>query len=99
MKPIQDGHTLIIPKYHHDYLFDMDNDKYSDFMNYSKSIAEKLKDKLSCKRVCVIVEGYAVPHTHIHLIPTNTDQDLKKEARLRSMNQEDFEKVKNKLLS
>ena len=99
INPIQDGHTLIIPKYHQDYIFEMEDDKYLDLMNYAKKIAEKIKEKLSCKRVCVLVEGYAVPHVHIHLVPTNTDEDLKKEDRSRKVSQEDFLKIKNKLLS
>ncbi|MDI9355296.1 MAG: HIT domain-containing protein [Cyanobium sp. MAG06] len=97
--PIQLGHTLVIPKYHQDYLFDMNNDKYIELMKYSKLIAQRLKDKLSCQRVCVIVEGYAVAHSHIHLIPTNTDKDLEKEHRLRDVSKEDMLLIKNKLLS
>jgi histidine triad (HIT) family protein len=84
IQPIQDGHTLVIPKKCTDYIFDMNDQDYTSLMLASKEVAKLLKEKLSCKRVCVIVEGYAVAHTHVHLIPTNSDQDLKKENRKRS---------------
>ena len=97
--PIQLGHILVIPKIHNDYIFDLNDNQYINLMNNAKWIATKLKDKLSCNRVCVIVEGYAVAHTHIHLIPTNTDKDLEKEHRLRDVSQEEMDFVKNKLLN
>lgn len=83
VNPIQDGHTLVIPKKVSDYIFDMDSDEYVDLMLASREVAKLLKQKLDCNRVCIIVEGYAVPHTHVHLIPTNSDADLKKENRKR----------------
>lgn len=89
IQPIQDGHTLVIPKKCTDYIFDMNDEDYIDLMLASKEVAKLLKEKLSCKRVCVIVEGYAVPHTHVHLIPTNSDADLKKENRKRDIDEND----------
>lgn len=94
INPIQDGHTLVIPKFKNetkehntqntlgdniiDYIFDMNDQDYTDLMLASKEVAKLLKQKLDCKRVCIIVEGYAVPHTHVHLIPTNSEDDLKR---------------------
>ncbi len=78
INPIQDGHTLVIPKKYIDYIFDMNDEDYIDLMLASREVAKLLKSKLECKRVCVIVEGYAVPHAHVHLIPTNSDADLKR---------------------
>ena len=89
VKPIQDGHTLVIPKKCTDYIFDMNDEEYIDLMLAGKKVAKLLKEKLGCKRVCVIVEGYAVPHTHVHLIPTNSDEDLKKENRKRDIDEND----------
>lgn len=89
VKPIQDGHTLVIPKKCTDYIFDMNDKEYIDLMLASREVAKLLKEKLSCKRVCVIVEGYAVPHTHVHLIPTNSEEDLKKENRKRDIDEND----------
>lgn len=97
MNPIQEGHTLVIPKKQIDYIFDMDSDDYINLMLAAKEVAKILKEKLKCKRVCVMVEGYAVPHAHIHLIPTNSENDLKKEDRLRQVSVDYFEKVLERL--
>ena len=97
MCPIQEGHTLVMPKKQIDYIFDMESDDYINLMLAAKEVAKILKDKLKCKRVCVMVEGYAVPHAHIHLIPTNSENDLKKEDRLKEVTTDYFEKVLKRL--
>lgn len=76
INPVQRGHTLVVPKKEVDYLFDLDEETYGHLMRASKIVAEMLKEKLSCARVCVVVEGYEVPHAHVKLIPTNTAKDL-----------------------
>jgi histidine triad (HIT) family protein len=78
INPMQKGHTLVIPKQEVDYLFDLGEALFDKVMHRTRYIAQVIKAKTDCERVCVIVEGYAVPHAHIHLIPTNTPDDLDK---------------------
>jgi histidine triad (HIT) family protein len=78
INPMQKGHTLIIPKQEIDYLFDLDEMIFDKVMHRTRYVAQVIKAKTGCRRVCVIVEGYAVPHAHIHLIPTNDPDDLDK---------------------
>ena len=77
INPIQKGHTLVVPRKEVDYLFDLDPETYSKVMESTQYVAQILKVKLNCKRVCVIVEGYEIPHAHIKLIPTNEASDLR----------------------
>jgi histidine triad (HIT) family protein len=69
--PIAPGHTLVIPKKHTEYIFDLENKGYSDLMLASKNIAKTLKEKLHPKRVGILVEGFGVNHVHVHLVPIN----------------------------
>jgi len=69
--PIAPGHTLVIPKKHTSYIFDLKDEEYSDLMLVSKNIAKILKEKLSPRRVAVLVEGFGVDHVHVHLVPIN----------------------------
>ena len=45
MSPIKPGHTLVIPKEHSDYAFDMNDENYSALLLASKKVAELLKEK------------------------------------------------------
>lgn len=74
--PIQIGHTLVIPKQETDYLFDLDPAVYARLMAACRTVAEGLKRGLDCRRVCVIVAGFEVPHVHVHLIPANGPEDF-----------------------
>lgn len=76
INPWVEGHTLVIPKVEHDYLFDMDDNAYTALHLAAKKVAGLLKEKLGCARVCVTVIGYEVPHVHIHLLPTNQMSDF-----------------------
>lgn len=67
--PIRSGHTLVIPKKHTDYLFDIEDKEYLDLMLASKKVSKLLKTKLNPVRVGVLVEGFGVAHAHVHLIP------------------------------
>lgn len=70
--PVAPGHTLVIPKQEIDYLFDIDEPKYLRMMVACRTISAGLKKATGCKRVCVAVLGFEVPHAHVHLIPTDT---------------------------
>lgn len=76
INPLQEGHTLVIPKEEQDYLFDYDDATIADIMVFAKQIAKALKASIDCKRVAVAVLGMEVPHAHIHLVPINTEKDI-----------------------
>ena len=76
VNPLTPGHSLLIPKKHTDYIFDLEDGEYCDLMKNTKKVAQLLKFKLNPKRVGMIVEGLEVPHVHVHLIPINKMSDM-----------------------
>jgi histidine triad (HIT) family protein len=76
INPIQRGHTLVIPKQEIDDVFMMDEELYDKVMHRVRYVAQILKAKFDCKRVCIFVEGYIIPHAHVHLVPTNKPEDF-----------------------
>lgn len=90
ISPIKSGHTLIIPKKHSEYIFDMGNEELGKLMAFSKPVAEKLKIKLQPKtgKIGIMVAGLEVPHTHLHLIPMDEEGDLSFETAAPASNQQ-----------
>jgi histidine triad (HIT) family protein len=76
IRPVQPGHTLVIPKADGDYLFDLEPAAYGALMEAVHKVARLLQERTGCKRVVVVVLGYEVPHAHVHLIPTDSMADL-----------------------
>ena len=96
INPIKLGHTLVIPKREIDYVFDLDDDEFQGIMSFAKSLALPIKQATSCERVCMIIAGYEVPHTHIHLVPTDSMVDLSF-SRAQSANDEQLGLMANKI--
>ena len=74
--PLQIGHTLVLPKKHTDYIFELKDIEYKNLMLKVKDIANNLKLKLKSKRIGLIVEGFGVAHVHVHLVPINHQYEL-----------------------
>lgn len=70
------GHTLVIPKKPVSYLFAMNDNDHQALWRAAKHVGSILQGKLGCKRVCVGVYGYEVPHVHIHLFPSNSLEEV-----------------------
>ena len=69
--PIQPGHTLVVPKREVGYLFDLSADEQAALWRAVRTVEGHLKRATGCKRVCLMVVGWEVPHVHVHLVPTN----------------------------
>ena len=76
IRPINQGHTLVIPKTEIDYIFDLDQNLLSGLMLFAQKVAVKIKRSVECQRVGIMVAGLEVPHAHVHLIPINSVSDL-----------------------
>ena len=75
--PMAAGHTLVIPKHlEDDYIFHLDEKTYSGLWNFARKVAIAIKNAIPSKRVGVAVLGMEVPHTHIHLVPLQSEADM-----------------------
>lgn len=99
INPLAEGHTLVIPKKEVDYIFDLDDETYLGLTAFAKKVAVALKKAIPCKRVGVAVLGMEVPHTHIHLVPLQTEADLDFHKAKLAMTPEEFKQTADSILS
>jgi histidine triad (HIT) family protein len=76
IKPINLGHTLIFPKKPIDYIFDLDDETYLGIFKLATRIAPAIQKATECVRVGMAVEGFGVPHAHLHLIPLFKEHEI-----------------------
>ena len=73
--PVAEGHVLVIPRAHIDYVFDMEHDAYLALMEAVKKVAGPLQSAMRKERIVTVLEGFSVPHVHAHLVPNSNDDD------------------------
>ena len=77
INPMAPGHTLVIPRnVEDDYIFNLDPKTYEGLWAFARKVALAMKAAVPCKRVGVAVMGMEVPHTHIHLVPLQSEADM-----------------------
>lgn len=76
--PVIEGHVLVVPKDQIDHIWDLDDREYLYLWAVAKKIGSHIREVVGSPRVGIVVEGFGVPHVHIHLIPIFHGNDLKK---------------------
>lgn len=88
------GHSLVIPKDHVSYVFDLHKKEYLALLLRAEKIAKALQKLTKCKRVALSIYGFEIPHTHVHLLPLN---DLPTSRRPKRLTEKEIEKLASQL--
>jgi histidine triad (HIT) family protein len=74
--PLAKGHTLVIPKIHHEKIQDLTSEENSDLFSTVHKIISKV-DKLTGSTLIAVHNGkeagQEIPHVHVHLVPRSAD--------------------------
>ena len=92
--PMAKGHTLVIPKnVEDDYIFNLEDETYMGLCAFAKKVAQAIKAAVPCQTVGVEVLGMEVPHTHIHLVPLQSEGDMDFRKKKLELSQEEFAEI------
>ena len=74
--PLTKGHTLVIPKKHHEKIQNMSHEENTDLFSTVQKIISKV-DKLTGATLVAIHNGkdagQEIPHLHVHLVPRSAN--------------------------
>ena len=99
IKPLNPGHTLVIPKKETDYLFDLDDKTLGDLIVFSKKVASAIQKAVPCKKIGVVVYGLEVRHAHVHLIPIHGRSGELDFSNAKAVSNESLEEMARKIKS
>ncbi len=88
INPMAYGHVLVVPIEEVDHWVDASAELADHLFRVTRHIARAQRDAFAPERVGVIIAGYEVPHTHIHVIPTNEMRELSFASAARSVERE-----------
>lgn len=74
--PITPGHTLVVPRREIEHWLEADPETLSKVMAVAQTIGRAQEKAFGARRVGVLLEGYEVPHLHVHVWPTQSPQDF-----------------------
>lgn len=74
INPYVTGHTLLIPKKHYRWVWDLEN--YSKYMDLLKKIVKHYQEVTGKEMVYSTIFGEEVPHAHIHILPVLNKEDF-----------------------
>ncbi|WP_066630025.1 HIT family protein [Labilibacter marinus] len=97
INPLQEGHTLVIPKVEVDYIFDLEDNTLAGLHVFSKKVAQALDKAFDCKRIGVAVLGLEVPHAHVHLVPLQGENDINFAKPKLQLSSEEFKAIADKI--
>lgn len=76
INPLATGHCLVVPRREVEHWVDLNTEEVHHLFTVAHQIAQAQRTAFPCEKVGMIIAGYEVPHTHIHLIPTTNMSQL-----------------------
>lgn len=76
INPITDGHALVVPRAEVDQWTDLDAGDAGHMMTVAHHVGNAIKQVFSPERVGLMIAGFEVPHTHLHVLQLNDMSDM-----------------------
>lgn len=74
--PIVTGHTLVVPREEIDHWLDVPADLSAHLLDVAATIGRAQRAVYSPERVGLLIQGFEVAHTHLHVWPANSLADF-----------------------
>ena len=87
------------PLTENDKIFDLPAKYLEGMLLFAQPIAKAIESSFDCKRCGVSVIGIEVPHTHMHLVPINSANDLNFTRPKLQVTNEQLEMIRLKIIS
>ncbi|MBA2282039.1 MAG: HIT family protein [Actinomycetota bacterium] len=75
--PINPGHTLVVPIAEVDHWIDVEPATMARCAEVAQLVGKAVQAAFGRSRVGLMVAGLEVPHTHLHVIPFDTEGELR----------------------
>ena len=103
-RPINEGHTLVIPRRHHQNVYEIPEEEAAYLFKIVKKIADAIRKGLKPEGIKIIQNngrsvGQVVFHLHFHIIPRFEEQESYKPREFREAKELDkvAKKIKNSM--
>lgn len=74
--PLTRGHALVVPREEVDRWTDLDGSTMAHLMDVAARIGRAQLEVFGGERTGVIIQGFEVPHAHVHVFPASSPADF-----------------------
>lgn len=74
--PLTDGHTIVVPRAEVDHWLDADPALLTHLTSVAQRIGQAQQATWASARVGLLIEGFLVPHLHLHVWPADSVEDF-----------------------
>jgi histidine triad (HIT) family protein len=79
-RPLFPGHTLLVPRRHHEALWDLPDELVEPLFSNAKLLSSAIREAMGSQGAFVAINNIvsqSVPHLHVHLAPRNRKDGLR----------------------
>lgn len=76
INPIKPGHTLVVPRAEVDRWTELEPALAAHLMTVAQAVGAAVQVAFAPARVGLVIAGFEVPHTHLHVLPVDSMADF-----------------------
>jgi histidine triad (HIT) family protein len=79
-RPLFPGHSLLVPREHHETIWDLPDELVGPLFQNAKSLSEAIRTARGAQGAFIALNNIvsqSVPHLHVHLVPRNRKDGLR----------------------
>ena len=102
IRPVNDGHTLVIPKRHYENIYEIPDDEIAHVYRTVKKVASAIKKSVKAEGISITQHNgraalQRVFHLHVHVIPRHEGQRFPRPEELSEAKREKLEEIAEKI--
>ena len=97
INPIQPGHALVVPVQEVSHWVDLEPEANAHLMMVAQKVGKAQMLVFAPERIGMIVAGFEVPHTHLHVVPISSEGQLSFANAARSVDQGELAAIADRL--
>lgn len=102
IRPLNEGHTLIIPKKHYENIFDIPIELNSYLHGIAKQVALAVRKTVEADGISIIQQNgeaadQEIPHLHVHIIPRFKGQKMPSFAKTSEEEKEKLDEIATRI--
>ena len=97
IEPLTDGHAMVVAREEIEQWTDADDATWTHLQQVAKTIGQAQQAEWEVPRVGMLLEGFLVPHLHIHVWPAASAADFDPHATMSDVPDERFDAAAERL--